>query len=257
MDKNNTRAFIETLNDTIKSYEKDIIQLKKTDFLIIKSLYDCMLNITTFKVPYVPEEYTLYNKRASKDNNDLNISTSFEYDFSGYSKDILVSSALECSIPFILVLIKNTNKNIEKLSSAIGTKINGDLLFLVKKQNNNWELPTRALSIKEDKVDEVVLFKSIDYSLDLKKTKELLDDARKFYKNEILDLYEKYKAICFSEMESFQVSEKELIYPESFSLSNSNYKHILNMNIINDNANKLFKYNLLFNFSISLKEKEV
>ena len=254
MEKNNTKSFIKTLDKTLMLYKNSQIELKKVDFLIIQALRNCMNDIISFKMPYKPENYKTYESKATKDIDDLDISTSFEFYFNNYTKDVLFSKSLENSIPFILVLIKKSNLALKRLEKTTGSVLDGDLLFLVRKQNDKWELPIRALIMNTDRIDEVVLFKPLDYRLDLKKSSELLENSRYFYKNEILELYEKYKKICFSEVETFKVSENKLIYPDAFSVPDTEINDHIDLNLINENLNKLFKFNLIYDFSIALSE---
>ena len=237
--------FKNSLNKLIIEYEQEKTELVKSDALVIKALLKAIKNITSFSVPFIPSQYNEYEKNKNIDYLNFNIPVSFEFNFNSFDSKII-----KTNLPYIIFKIPNQDGNLEYLSNLIGEKIKGDLIFMVRKIKGRWQLPIKAISISDEDIQDIIIFKNINFKMEINKSSELLKDISIYNKKLLVDKVTEFSMICLSSKENILANKKGLFIAESFLTKENKSSKKDALKLIDKNKNGLFFLNTLYDFSI-------
>lgn len=248
---NYTKEFKRELKQFIFDYDNDENELKRLDSKIIKELDVIISDTTNFAVPFMPTKYPKYNENKSLDTFNLNIPIAYEFDFEQPKKQQIIPESQDILAPYIIFVIPNIENKLALFSKLIGQKIEGDLVFMVRKYKGRWELPLKGISITPEKIKDVIIFKSLHFELEVEKSSDLLFDANKYHKELLSNKIEEFSYVCLNNKENLFASKNGLIVAESF-LSKKSKDDVDGLSKkINENKNGLFYLNALYNISIA------
>lgn len=213
--ENNIFDFKNALKKFIKEYDNNETELKTVDSRIIKEIYSIIDLTTNFSVPFNPKKYKKNNEILDSYNVDLNISCSFEFNFDSYSVETFFKDPL-VKLPYILFKIVNTDNKLNLLSNITGSEITGDLIFMVRKIGEKWELPLSGVCVSANSVQDFVFFKKLNFEMEISKSKEILLDATNYNKKLLIEKTMQFSLICFNKNETLMANERGLIIPKTF-----------------------------------------
>lgn len=219
-DKGNKSNLLNGIKDLISDYNKDVAELTKNDAIMVSELYKILSPALYFLMPHFPEDYEGFNNKKKLERNDLNMSYIFEYTMVDYDSIFFSNKDKENQVdtPHMVCFIKNTGENLSLIERTIGRKINGDLLFLIRKKEAFWELPNRVFVIDSeyDCIAEIELFSNLYFQLTVEKDAGILEDVEKRYRKFLMSQFEKYSTIVFNNDEEIFSKNGEVFYPSSF-----------------------------------------
>jgi len=247
---NYTEDFKKSLKNLIKNYENNKTELKVLDSITIIELSNLINDSTNFSVPFAPSKYKGFESKQNQDLFDFSFTVAFEFDFNSFSKETYFESEEETKMPCIIFRIKNTNKELDNLSKIIGDEINGDLVFMVRKINDRWELPLTGISISETKITDVIIFKTLHFDMEIQRSKDLLDETNHYHKMLLTTKIKEFSSICLNNKENIFSTKSGLLVPEFFLNSKIIKDKFFALSVIEPHKNSLFYLHALYNFSI-------
>lgn len=220
IDKGIKKNLLTSLGVLINDYNKGVAELAKNDAIVLGELYKMIHSSIHFIMPHFPEDYKTYEKKKKIDRNDLNMSYMFEYTMVDYDDVFFFDKEKEnkVSTTHSIFYIKKKEDSFLRLESAIGKKIKGDLVFLMRVKDGFWELPNRAFVVDDeyDCIEEIELFPNLYFQLTIEKDANILEDVEKRFREFVLSQFTKYSLIVFNNDEEFFSKNGEVFFPASF-----------------------------------------
>lgn len=249
-EKGNIKNLLNGLQILESDYEKGVVDIRKNDIVIVKEVNSLIKNAIHVLMPMFPEDFDSYNKKKKIERDDLGLSYLFEYNLVDYDSIFFSDKEKENEVdnPHFLCFIKNKNGNLNKIESAIGKRIRGDLLFVIRKKEGFWELPNRSfvLDNEYDCIDELDLFPNLYFQLSIEKDLNILSESEKGFRKFTTELLTKFSTIVFNNDEELFSKNGETFYPSSFLEE----KRVLTLseqnNRIKEVKESMFDINLLY-----------
>lgn len=240
------------IKNLLTDYKENRVSLTLHDANVINALNILIEKTTNFTMPLNPEDYNIYNHKKSINIYNFKVPMSFEYNFESYSQEYLINKKMELKLPFILFYIPKTEDNFNDLEFHTGTKIHGDLVFVIRKISNHWEFPVSALVVDDElkQIDSLNLFSNLFFQLNVEKGKENVNNHMKLNNKDIIKKLHNFMIIASNKSENIMASDSSLLIPTSFLSKPKDLKLDELNKRVELNSNLLYTYNLLYSGSI-------
>lgn len=247
--ENYKKEFEDSINNFLNDENN---KLNKLDYKIINEIKNLIKDTINYTVPFMPEEYNLNEEKKDKNIDFFKIKTAFQFLYTNYSKESYIDEISNEKLPYIIFTIPNNNKNLENLSKYILKDIDGDLIFLVRKIKDKWEIPIKAIVVNNNKIRDLILFEKLYFDFEISNNESILKKQNIFLKEFLSKKSEIFYSICNSESEIFHSNKEGILILNSFLKNKKKYYLKEKEDVINDNNNNLYLLNNIYKNSIKI-----